>query len=122
MVTPEFDLDLDFAPPSELGLVKAPLPKQAALTPLPPVPPVDSNLIDFDLDALSPPGAHPPGDARTRQPDDADEDPLGTKLALAQEFHAIGDTEGARALLKEVIAESSGVVRTKAERFLSELG
>ena len=42
-------------------------------------------------------------------------------LALAQEFHAIGDTEGARALVKEVIAESSGSMRARAERFLAEL-
>lgn len=84
---------------------------------------VDSTLIDFELDALSVDSAAPSSTSgRTQQPDDVDEDPMGTKLALAKEFQAIGDTEGARTLLKEVIAESSGVMRTKAERFLAELG
>lgn len=79
-------------------------------------------MIDFDMDALSvDPDSRSGGELRTEQPDDADEDPVGTKLALAQEFHAIGDTEGARALVKEVIAESSGSMRARAERFLAEL-
>ena len=34
---------------------------------------------------------------------------------------SIGDTDGARALVKEVIAESSGTLRARAERFLAEL-
>lgn len=51
-----------------------------------------------------------------------DEDPLGTKLSLAQEFHAIGDTEGARhAGQGSVIAESSGALRVRAERSPAEL-
>ena len=44
-----------------------------------------------------------------------------TKLSLAREFHAIGDTEGARSLVKEVIAEADGAVKARAERFLAEL-
>ena len=35
--------------------------------------------------------------------------------------NAASDTEGARALVKEVIAESSGAMRVRAERFLAEL-
>ena len=61
------------------------------------------------------------GELQTEQLEDADDDPLGTKLALAQEFHAIGDSEGARSLVKEVIAESSGALKVRAERFLAEL-
>ena len=79
-------------------------------------------MIDFDMNALSiDPDSRSGGELRTEQPDDADEDPIATKLALAQEFHAIGDTEGARSLVKEVIAESSGSLRARAERFLAEL-
>ena len=117
----DFDLDLDFSPPSELN------PHSASAS-VPTRPPVaspatrDAGMIDFDMDALSiNPDSRSGGELRTEQPDDADEDPLGTKLALAQEFHAIGDTEGARALVKEVIAESSGSLRARAERFLAEL-
>lgn len=57
--------------------------------------------------------------------DDADapaEDPLATKLALAEEFNAIGDTDGARTLVEEVVAEATGALRTRAQRLLSELG
>ena len=52
----------------------------------------------------------------------AQDDPLATKLALAEEFNAIGDTDGARTLIEEVVAESSGALRTRAQRMLVELG
>lgn len=52
----------------------------------------------------------------------AQDDPLATKLALAEEFNAIGDTDGARTLMEEVVAESSGALRTRAQRMLAELG
>lgn len=116
----DFDLDLDFAPPSELN----PHAASVSAPTQPPVAPAGSKagMIDFDMDALSiNPDSRSGGELRTEQPDDADEDPVGTKLALAQEFHAIGDTEGARSLVKEVIAESSGSLRARAERFLAEL-
>lgn len=114
----DFDLDLDFAPPSELKPhAEAPTQAPAGTSAAP-----RAGMIDFDMDALSVnPDSRSGGDLRTEQPDDADEDPVATKLALAQEFHAIGDTEGARALVKEVIAESSGSLRARAERFLAEL-
>ncbi len=49
------------------------------------------------------------------------EDSLATKLALAEEFNAIGDSEGARALVEEVIADSSGELRARAQRLLATL-
>ena len=48
-------------------------------------------------------------------------DPLATKLALAQEFNAIGDPDGARSLAQEVIAEASGELKSKAQKFLAEI-
>ncbi|HXD01879.1 MAG TPA: FimV/HubP family polar landmark protein, partial [Novosphingobium sp.] len=48
-------------------------------------------------------------------------DPLATKLALAQEFNAIGDPDGARSLAEEVLAEASGDLKQKAQRFLAEI-
>ena len=123
----DFDLDLDFSPPSELGAAKPPastgLSRPAALHTAAPAAGAGTGMIDFDMNALSTdPDSRSGGELRTEQPEDADEDPVGTKLALAQEFHAIGDSEGARALVKEVIAESSGALRVRAERFLAELG
>jgi pilus assembly protein FimV len=55
-------------------------------------------------------------------PKQTDEDPLSTKLGLAQEFHAIGDDSSALALVKEVLAEATGALKTKAEQLLKDLG
>ena len=48
--------------------------------------------------------------------------PLETKLALAQEFRAIGDASGAKMLAQEVIALASGSLKIKAENLLAEIG
>ena len=54
-------------------------------------------------------------------PSSEPEDPLDTKLALALEFNAIGDSDGARTLIEEVIAESSGALKARAQSMLAEL-
>ncbi len=60
-------------------------------------------------------------DISTAHQDIEAEDPLATKLALAEEFVAIGDNDGARALIEEVISEASGAVKARAEMALKEL-
>jgi pilus assembly protein FimV len=108
------------------------------LVPDPEAPATDAGMIEFDLDSLSlelensTPAQEPPAaaEAAPEAPtlddfdDDQDlqpEDPLATKLALAEEFNAIGDADGARALVEEVIAEATGSLKTKAERLLEQL-
>ena len=92
----------------------------------------ESQLLDFDFDSLSldldtpeltgQDGRVDTLDSSAYLPDRAVEgDPLATKLALAQEFHAIGDSEGARTLTEEVISESSGALRQRAQNLLAEL-
>lgn len=49
------------------------------------------------------------------------ETPLDTKYALAEEFRAIGDLEGARSLAEEVLTEADGALKTKARTFLADL-
>ena len=92
-----------------------------------PLEPRDFDLGDLSLDLDSPteparaqpaPTLAEPAITSSALPDD----PLATKLALAEEFNAIGDSEGARTLIEEVIAESSGELKTRAQRLLSELG
>ena len=97
-------------------------------TPLAPIsesaPPslTDADALDFDLGGLS-------LDLETSKPEptpsqanaEIPDDPLETKLALAEEFNSIGDEDGARALIEEVIAESSGEMRAKAEQALAKL-
>ena len=48
-------------------------------------------------------------------------DPIARKLELAEAFSQIGDIEGARELLQEVIANAEGSVRAKAESILGGL-
>jgi len=94
-----------------------------------------SGMIEFDLGALSldldPPPAAAPAAATAAAPaatggsadgsGDMSNDPLATKLALAQEFNAIGDPDGARSLAQEVLAEASGDLKSRAQRFLAEI-
>jgi pilus assembly protein FimV len=78
-------------------------------------------MLEFDLGTLSL-ELETPAEAAPPQPVAEPEDPLATKLALAEEFVSIGDDDGARALIEEVIAEASGDLKAKAERALSSLG
>ncbi|MBL8315316.1 MAG: LysM peptidoglycan-binding domain-containing protein [Rubrivivax sp.] len=51
-----------------------------------------------------------------------DHDPLARKIELAEEFRQIGDMEGARDLLEEVIAKAEGALKSKAQGMLDRLG
>ena len=53
--------------------------------------------------------------------DNLDSDPLARKLELAEEFRQIGDLEGARDLLEEVVAKAGGTLRAKAQAMLDSL-
>jgi pilus assembly protein FimV len=84
----------------------------------------DMGMLEFDMNSLSldleTPAAQP-----IEQPAEVPEfdtaDPLETKLALADEFVSIGDDDGARALIEEVISEASGDVLAKARKALANL-
>ena len=95
-----------------------PLPDSAPLAP----PAPDLGMLEFDLGSLSLDlGDEPPTEASATPSAHGYEDPLVTKLALAEEFRAIGDEDGARALIEEVISEASGDMKIKAQRALSNL-
>jgi len=86
--------------------------------------PEDSGLIDFDIRDLS--QARTPAAADTvraglEDQRRIDSDPQAIKLSLARELQAMGDIEGARSLIEEVEAESSGELRQQARRMLSQL-
>lgn len=80
----------------------------------------DMGMLEFDLGDLSLDLGDTP-EPETSVASSTHEDPLVTKLALAEEFKAIGDDDGARALIEEVISESSGDMRVKAQRALSHI-
>ncbi len=107
-----------------------PLPTSAAPSPVATkVEPVSSGMIEFDLGSLSldldagqPASVGKPAQAPSAvEFHDSGEDNLATKLALAEEFFTIGDTDGARSIAQEVLAEASGALKVKAQRFLAEL-
>ncbi|XAH25092.1 FimV/HubP family polar landmark protein [Xylophilus sp. GW821-FHT01B05] len=117
------DFSLDFMLDDDA--IAAPPAAPALQTPAA-APAVASNAFEFDLDGLSLDlGPSTDSAAETASKDSAPpsaEDALGTKLALAEEFNAIGDADGARHLIEEVLAESTGSLRSRAERMLAEMG
>ncbi len=97
----------------------APLMESEPEAPLAP----DLGMLEFDLGSISL-DLEDSTEAVTQEETElpvVHEDPLATKLALAEEFSAIGDDDGARALIEEVISESSGDMKAKAQRALSNL-
>ncbi|MDD5030087.1 MAG: fimbrial protein FimV, partial [Rhodoferax sp.] len=85
-----------------------------------PASPATNEMLSFDLDSLSLDLTDDRTDALNDLLDPS-MDPLETKLALADEFRAIGDNDGARALIEEVIAEASGDLQVKAQQALDKL-
>ena len=121
--------DLDFPSSDDLTMLPSgamPLTTSTSSAPLETAP-MEFDLGDLTLDFGAPakPAALPPAAALAAADigvEAAADDPLATKLALAQEFNAIGDTDGARTLVEEVVAESSGALKARAQRMLADLG
>ncbi len=100
-----------------------------AKTEILPVPEVSS----FDEDPLNALTERPPeslgslddfgdlGDLGALEGAEPEDDPLLRQLELADEFRQIGDTEGAREVLQELIGKSEGELKTKAQAMLKEL-
>jgi pilus assembly protein FimV len=128
-------VDLDFDPIQTTSPARS-NPQSASLSPSPLKSAESDGLLEFDLGSLSldleettrastlSAGGSAAGVSTKPGSLDSDglgDDPLATKLALAEEFFAIGDSDGARALVEEVVSEASGALKAKAERFLTEL-
>lgn len=80
----------------------------------------EPGLMDFDLGSLSL-DLGSPKDTVISPAEGMEEDPLSTKLALAEEFSNFGDTDGARALIEEVMAEATGDLKARAQAALAKL-
>jgi pilus assembly protein FimV len=131
------DFDLPLAAPEAVADTRPAAPSPATL-------PQELEGLDFDLGDLSSLGATPAkagtspakasdealefGDFALDEPPHAptpasmDSDALARKLELAEEFRQIGDVEGARDLLEEVVAKADGALRSKAQGMLRSLG
>lgn len=91
--------------------------------------PMDFDLGEISLDLDKPVITRPQGLDSSNPPlenidfsGDDSGDPLARKLELAEEFRLIGDNEGARELVQEVIAKADGSLRMKAQEMLDGLG
>jgi pilus assembly protein FimV len=87
-----------------------------------PAAPAQPAKMDFNLDDLqfdSPASAQAP--SSTFGLDDVNDDPLARKLELAEEFRQIGDMEGARDLLQEVVAKAEGALKSRAQGMLDDI-
>ena len=118
------DLELTSQEPdTHTGVLK---PEVSAPAPILEQPTVHDNALEFDMGSLSldlepsgPASVHP----LAAEPESVHaEDPLSTKLALAEEFKAIGDDDGARTLAQEVADSAEGELKAQALSFLAELG
>ncbi|MBO9652148.1 MAG: hypothetical protein J7605_26870 [Variovorax sp.] len=127
--TPKIDLENDFdtAPgalePVANGSVlrdeerTQPAPLRAGL-------PTDSGFIEFDMSSLAGLSTRTPADTergRLEPVEEGADNPHVIKLSLARELKALGDVEGARSLVEEVAAESSGDVKAEAKQMLGQL-
>ncbi len=126
---PDSALNFDmsgFPPPSST---------QQAASASKPVEPPSAQPLEFDLGALSldlpggptavqapaAPEVSAPHAALQPQAKPAASQGLDTRLALVEECRAMGDLDMARNLLGEIIAESDGATKERAEKMLSEL-
>jgi pilus assembly protein FimV len=144
----DLDLDLDLETPSAPADIPAPMVATQTQPyrqpePKPAVEPVtaaapssdfgmefDLSSISLDLDGTGHNNVAAPAAADAvvdlsgfdlGTDDDAGGDPLARKVELAEEFRQIGDMEGARDLLQEVIAKAQGALKTKAQSMLDDL-
>lgn len=97
----------------------------------------DSGSLDFDLDL----GSEPAAELDTAATDEASEpsldfevnasdagdldmggDEVGTKLDLAKAYIDMGDPDGAKSILDEVMGEGNDTQKTEAEELLQQIG
>jgi pilus assembly protein FimV len=96
-----------------------PAPVKVAAAPAPAV--ADSGMLEFDLGSLSLDLNGPTTESPAHPLEVSSDDPLETKFLLAEEFRSLGDSDGARSLAEEVMAEGKGPLKVKAQAFLNAL-
>jgi pilus assembly protein FimV len=127
-------------PPAELPSIPG-APRVDETTPSGMAPAIDFDFGDLSLDldapatkavaettshgsefALSGTGADSAAMPELELPSLDTNEPMARKIELADEFRRIGDHEGARELLEEVLAKAEGPLRSKAQTLLDALG
>ncbi|WP_353506632.1 FimV/HubP family polar landmark protein [Variovorax flavidus] len=123
----DLENDFDTAPGALEPITRAPsLPEEERTQPAPLRAglPADSGFIEFDMSSLAGLSSRAPADTergRLETIEESGESPHAIKLSLARELKALGDVEGARSLVEEVAAESSGDIKAEAKQLLGQL-
>ncbi len=99
-------IDFDFGTPSDVGEAKTDVPKTPSM-----------DLAAISLDLGTPGGGNGSGGAP-----DARWQEVATKLDLAKAYEEMGDKDGARELLKEVVKEGDTAQQQQAQTMLQALG
>lgn len=121
---PPLDFDVGFGDAAQTPL--APLESASAEVPSEPTAPpaFDLSAINLDLGEPAATAALAPADDIAPAPELPliDDPEVATKLELAQAYEEMGDKEGARELLNEVLAEGSPAQQQAARDKLAQLG
>ena len=113
-----FDVGMPFTATHPVASAPKPAAPPAQLLPA-----ASNGLLEFDLGSLSLDLDTPASSSLSptkNEPAHID-GPLEIKFALAEEFRALGDNDGARSLASEVVAQGQGALKTKAQAFLNAL-
>jgi pilus assembly protein FimV len=115
-------LDAAAPAPEETGGLDFDLSDDERTVPIPSTAPApaafDLNSISLDLDAPA-----EPAQSAALEASAAPADPMSRKFELAEEFRQIGDVDGARELLQEVLEHSHDeALKAKAQAMLGSLG
>ncbi len=113
---------VEFTPPEPVA--EKPEPAQAVIPEIESIEPVGADLepdntLEFDLEGLDLGGdeeLEPPGDGEL-----TDLDEVSTKLDLARAYLDMGDPDGARSILGEVIEEGSDDQKNEAQEILEKI-
>jgi pilus assembly protein FimV len=123
--------DFDLEPGHVEVPVIPPAPAPAAAKPAPAhaagAPSIDFDFGDLSLDLDKPAHAAEPSEESVLPELDmgdahGDSEPMARKIELADEFRRIGDHEGARELLEEVVSKADGPLKARAQTMLDALG
>ena len=122
----DFDLEPGHVDAPTLPPAPAPVAHVPAAAPAPGVPPMDFDFGDLslDIDKSAPHVVEPADELPDLDMDSThgDTEPMARKIELADEFRRIGDHEGARELLEEVVSKADGPLKARAQTMLDALG
>ena len=116
-----FDFDLTDTAPHAVDPDKTVVAPLAPPAPAPAPAPVQAPAAAEPSWRFGESGSEPYGAERGQDPGEFNDDPVDTKLDLARAYLDMGDADGARAMLGEVLKEGSQMQQDTAKRLLDTL-